>query len=236
MNVEGTTTKRSREDFLTKEDVVTKEMKKEDVAPLPRPPEELTPGVLIKLEEECMPQRLQIAPQEEVEIFLQKERRARILSWREEVMSQSATAKHQEITDILDEQFYNEATTRGVEILGHALLTTEAWTLEDCIALQFRKRHEKRRLPIWYAIDYVLKRESSIDYVLKVKKPSETTQTLVTGLQGRLLEWVSEYFTNGLMQDSQQGHKYDAMVHTWERCMPEKLYDSIIGIVGSKCK
>ena len=91
MNVEGTTTKRFREDDLTKEDVVTKEMKKEDVAPLPRPPEELTPGVLIKLEEECMPQRLQIAPQEEVEIFLQKERRARILSWREEVWREEQT-------------------------------------------------------------------------------------------------------------------------------------------------
>ena len=225
MNIERTTTKRSREDDLTKEDVVTKEeMKEEDVAPLLY---ELKPSALISLEEHFMPQRLHIAPQEEVEEHLQKERYARIISWREEVRSQSATAKHGELTRLFDEHFYNQATTRGVELLAHALITTEARTLEDCIALQFSKRHEKRRLSIWYALDSILKR--------RVNKPSDTTLNLVTPLLRRLHEWVSKYFTPRLMR-SNQGPLYDRMVYTWEGCIPKELYDSIIGIVDSYFK
>jgi len=235
MNIERKTTKRlSREDDLTTQDVVTKsEMKEEDVAPLPlSPPNPWTPtphfelksSALISLEEHFMPHHLQIAPDEEVKEHLQKERYARIISWREEVRSQSAIAKHGELTRLFDEHFYDQATTRGVAILNHALVTTEARTLVDCIALQFNKRHEKRRLPIWFAIDSILKR--------RVERPSETTFNLITPLLGRLHEWVSKYFTPRLMRGT-QGPQYHRMVSTWEVCMRKELYESIIGILDS---
>eukprot|EP00760_Papus_ankaliazontas_P036238 PhM_4_TR8264/c0_g1_i1/m.106500 len=144
----------------------------------------------------------------------------RIAAWVCEVATALTTRIHDSALTLLQDSFRWTATQEGVGQLRTLAERshTQPEVLLSAIQLELSRRPLETRLPIWYAVDALLK-----------LSPLNIYKEMRAQLSERVVVWAEHYFPK---RGEQTAKECASMVSTWRRCVSPTLFDRCTALVS----